>query len=129
MTSEKPIALALTFLVVTSGCQHAQPSAESTAIGSNEDMERFLETLIPRGTPIVEAERRMRSQGFDCTHMQKETYYSSDGVPHPGQDVLYCDRTDCGQSFSLVSRRWQIEIVDREHEVAEIAVFSDLLGL
>ena len=119
--------LLLNCALLVFGCQHSQRSGQTTEIRDNQEMQEKLVALIPPGTPIEQAKRLMENEGFVCTCEKNETFISHDGSRFANRTFLLCDRYD-RQPRSLVSRRWQIALMEQDERVAGVAVSSGLSG-
>lgn len=98
-----------------------------------------VRALIPNGTPIAEAERLMRRQGFQCSPLVNASFTTSDRVDHQertglnvdhkeriGLDYVACVRDE--RAGFLVSRRWCVALVQRDGEVVEVLARRKFTG-
>ena len=99
------------------------PAAEKIALSADVRATRDeVLRVVPKGTALAEAERKMRRNGFECSVKSGEAWVGVEGK----RDYLYCDRERSG--FSLVSRRWQVAIFLEKESVTEVDVQTGLIG-
>jgi hypothetical protein len=108
-----------TVCVILAGCG----STHSITRGISESP-RMVEAIlgqIPIGTPVEDAQRFMKREGFECSR----TTNGSLGDRH-GIDYVYCDRSE-SVGFP-VSQRWQVVLVYRDGKVTEVLASTGLVG-
>jgi len=89
-------------------------------------------TRVPLGTSILRAKNIMESEGFNCSMLYK-TSFSEDQpagpqISHPPANVLWCDSGEHITSALLISKRWQVNFVEKDGLVSFVAVGVGLTG-
>ena len=104
----------IALLALTSGCASNRIGFYENAKRAKDDdrMIETIKTIVPIGTPIDEAQRRVEHEGFECKLSE--------------QDSLVCKRNE--SAGFMVSRRWVVALVHRDGKVAEVLVRSELTG-
>ena len=76
--------------------------------------------LVPIGTPIEDAGRRLEREGFRCQPPHLERFGEQGPLRY-----AYCD----GRSRGLpVYRRWQLALVDSDGRLFDVLVATGLVG-
>lgn len=134
------------FAVLGTGCASIHPAQRAIPKGIEHDdqMLETIRTLIPDGTPIVEAQHFMESEGFLCHRLKDGAFdkrsrkwedamfgpqdeseeYSKD---ENGLSRLWCSRQEKSGSF-LVARKWQVTLKHRDGKVVEVLAKHGLIG-
>ena len=94
-----------------------------TGMETAAEMQQALSTEIPVGTPVKEAEARLRKRGFRVEPMTDASFVV-EGRRYEHLDYLYGDMSE----GNGVSRRWQIAVVHQHGAVTEVFVSTGLVG-
>ena len=78
--------------------------------------------LVPVGTPMEDARRRLELEGFRC---ELPATHRFEGV----QDPLHYAHCDGRSRGLLVYRRWQLALVDSAGRLSDVLVATGLVGL
>jgi hypothetical protein len=78
--------------------------------------------VAPVGTPVADAVARLGAQGFHCQPTARNVFA---GVPD-SLTYAYCDGSSRGAP--LVSRRWQLALVDSGGRVSDVHATTHLVG-
>lgn len=90
-------------------------SARATGrIDETTTMRRALLGLVPPGSSLDVAQRRMSAEGFRCRSLPA----------YPGQ--LLCERSD--SAGWPVSRRWQVQVLSANGHVTDVRIDMGLVG-
>jgi hypothetical protein len=95
-----------------------------TGMETAAEMQQALSTEIPAGTPVKDAEARLRRRGFRVSPMTDASFVGQ-GRLREHVDYLYGDMSE---GIGLVSRRWQVAVVHQQGAVTEVAVSTGLVG-
>lgn len=108
------LALSLAF----SGCARGLPHRVETAAA----MQAAILQLVPIGTDIAEARRRVEEVGLKCEEPKLDRFA---GQPDSLR-FAYCDGSSSGDVF--VSRRFQLALVDSTGQLSRVLATEHLVG-
>ncbi len=116
--------LLATSLLFSAGCLHF--SQVTWKVEDLDAMKQALLQQVPLGTPLSDAEKFMRSEGFTCTVERNGTFYErlawfDAGAKHEGIDFLYCWRTQ-NDGALFMSRNWTVALVLKDDVVTDVLV-------
>jgi len=89
-------------------------------IGESTAMRSAILELIPMGTPIADAGRRLGREGFQCQPPSLARFGEQGPLRY-----AYCDGRSCGLP---VYRRWQLALVDSDGRLSDVLVANGLVG-
>jgi hypothetical protein len=105
-------------LVPLVGCGASRTVTRS--IRRSPEMVAVVLKAAPPGTPIEEAARFMRGEGFRCSTCVSDSFMDRSEI-----DFLYCTRSDGG---SAARRKWKVAIIHKRGVVTEVLANTGLVG-
>ena len=108
--------------------------AEGLLRDTAEDTRREVQRLVPLGTSVPEAEALLQAEGLECTFLRDRGFaYHRPGernpVYHPPADFLWCDSGERRTGNPLVSKRWQVMLLETNGSVSRIEASVGLTGM
>jgi len=110
--------LVLIFCLLCAGCQRADAPRLTS---DPQQVRNEILQYIPIGSDIGRAQELMEGYGFRCEMIRNGEWLKLSDI-----DYLYCD-INKSESF-LVSRRWQVAIIEDRGRVKDIQVTTGLTG-
>jgi hypothetical protein len=107
------LAVVAALLVSLIGCSDNADAENAIA------MKNSLKAMIPAGTPVAEAESRLKARGFNVSRERDSSWADKQHL-----DYLYGDMRE----GAPVQRRWQVAVFYRQNTTTGIEVNTGLVG-
>jgi hypothetical protein len=121
----KPVAKMLAFLVLIalllSGCNRNDLSTSKAEAGAQ------IETWVPSGTSVADAQEIMKNHNFECSMVTNETFYvqsNHTSYAVSNLDYLYCVRRKGG----LIHTRWQGALIVTNGKTSRLELNVEFTG-
>ena len=112
------------FLILPA-CQPNQAVMRANASDKKQEILR----IIPLGSSYAKARELMTANGYRCEVSNEPFIVVNNGRQErvrTGLNYLYCDKRE--SASYLVTRRWQIAVVNQNEKVSDIFVSTGLAG-